>query len=742
MEWIILKIQAFAMGYIEAMNPVFHQVSHDARAIFLIFIPLIVIFLGRKREQYVTKELKLSHKEPMEYVHQQVKKTLFLPRLFFRHRQNFPYDKELALLTQSWHQEKGNIVVLLAIDYLSQTFPLKPFNHKNVKKVFKQVVNAILTQALRLKLWGHSIKIGLQHANHQVKKTSQCIKQKKTKQLEKVIANYETKLQGTTAASILYLMGLFDYPVSKDAIRHLRQAKIPQLTDQLENHSDWVYALDGLRQQRIVNDDNPKYPNTIAAHPLVRKYFAKRLKQQAPKAWQQAHQTLYHYYKDLPETQASDTVEQMQPLFSAIAHGCAAGMYQQALEEIYWPRIQRKGDNYLCNKLGAFNTDLSTISHFFTQRWHRPAESLSDDDKALVLNWAAFRLRALGRLQEAVKPFETALTLYESKQDAKESAIAASNLSELQLTRGELSLALTAAKQSVIFADQSGDLFYRMSCRTTLTDTLHQLGEHSIARQGFEMAERLQQQWQADYPQLYALQGFQYCDLLLTTGKWKEVQQRAQQTLKRTATHQRSSLSTALDHLSLGRACLQQVVQQLINRCTLEDTHRPLAYEVLLIPFHHQPNQHKQPQLAQLTHLLGIAKDWLDQAIIGLRKSGQKQYLPLGLLARARYYRIVTVVKHYTDSPKHDFNAALNDLKETYEIALQSGMRLHLCDYYLEVARLALNINRKQPQQSTYQYIKKAQQLINDTGYKRRLPELEYLVRKIKCRTKNNPAMS
>ena len=74
--------------------------------------------------------------------------------------------------------------------------------------------------------------------------------------------------------------------------------------------------------------------------------------------------------RGLPEKEQPDTLEEMQPLFSAVAHGCAAGLHQRAGDEVYWPRISRKNEFYSTNKLGAFSDDLATVAHFFTTPWH------------------------------------------------------------------------------------------------------------------------------------------------------------------------------------------------------------------------------------------------------------------------------------------------------------------------------------------------------------------------------------
>ena len=69
----------------------------------------------------------------------------------------------------------------------------------------------------------------------------------------------------------------------------------------------------------------------------------------------------------------------------------------------------------------------------------------------------------------------------------------------------------------------------------------------------------------------------------------------------------------------------------------------------------------------------------IDEAVEGLRASGQNDYVARGLLARAAFRRAVG-----------DWDGAARDLDEAQEIAEPGPMRLYLCDIALERARLAL----------------------------------------------------
>ena len=160
---------------------------------------------------------------------------------------------------------------------------------------------------------------------------------------------------------------------------------------------------------------------------------------------------------------------------------------------------------------------------------------------------------------------------------------------------------------------------------------------------------------------LYSLQGYQYCDLLLERGKDLDVIERTKTTLE-WATQKGQFLEIALDHLTLGRAWMERDREK--------------------------------------------AKDFLDRAVTGLRKSGRQDMLPLGLLARAAFFRL-----------RGEFGLAWVDLSEAREIAEAGDMKLHLCDYHLEAARLCRD---EKKETEAAEHARKASALIEETGYFRR----------------------
>ncbi len=504
----------------------------------------------------------------------------------------------------------------------------------------------------------------------------------------RVMESYEKWLKDTSELNILYLMGLFDRPAAKGAMDALRQEPaIPGLTDKLQNleHADWQFAVQSLRDLRLLAKEDEK-PDTLDCHPLVREHFGERLQQQFPDAWTEAHSRLYDYYRNLPEKELPDALEEMEPLFAAVTHGCLAGKHQEVLDDVYWERILRKDEAFVNHKLGAFGADLAALSNFFDPPWRRPAAGMVDAAKAVVLSWAGFGLRALGRLREAAAPMQAGLENTIKQENWENAAINAGNLSELFLTLGEVRQATDYARQSVDFADRSGDGFIREASRASwLADALHQSGALDEAEKLFREAEAMQQERQPDYRYLYSLQGFRFCDLLLSRGRAREVLERAKQMVKWEAQDWQSLLDRALNRLSLGRA-------QLLPAQDFPEQKDSLA----------QPENH------------------LNQAVAGLRKAGTQDHLPHGLFVRAALYRV-----------QAHFTKAWEDLNEAQEIAERGEMRLHLTDFHLEACRLCLaEGGGRQTEEKIRQaaaHLEQAAALVQETGYHRRDGEVAAL---------------
>ena len=493
----------------------------------------------------------------------------------------------------------------------------------------------------------------------------------------RMIAAFERRFGEGPEVEVLRMLGLFDRPAETGAIAAIAAAPaIPNLTEHIQglSEADWLRLIHKLREKRLIAYGSRHQPDILDAHPLVREHFSEQLKEAYPEAWQEGNNRLYEHLKQTAE-EYPDTIEKMSKLYAAVAHGCQAGRYQDAIEEVYKRRIQRKDEFFNLHKLGAFGADLVAISRFFDSFWDKPVAGLTEADKSYVLNLAGSDLRALGRLKDAEQPMEAGLEAAIVLEKWMNAAIAAGSLSELYLTIGDIALALKYANKSVDLADKSGDVFQRMGKRTALADALHQAGSQSEAESLFRGAEEMQKDWQPEYPFLYSLRGFQYCDLLLSQGEYQEVLSRAEQAIE-IARRNNWLLDIALDHFSIGRAYLLQTLQEGSQDFTQAAEH-------------------------------------LNQAVDGLRQAGTQDEVPRGLLARAELYRA-----------QGEFDKAQRDLDEAMTIAERGEMGLHQANCHLGYARLYLAMGRNE---DASKCLDTAREMVDEMGYHRRDREMEEL---------------
>lgn len=504
---------------------------------------------------------------------------------------------------------------------------------------------------------------------------------------------------------LLSMLGLFDRPVPVHAIQAIIGEKpIRNLSNKITDTcgSDWLKILEALRKHKLLFKESEHNPNTLDCHPLIREHFGDKLENENQAAWKEAHARLFEYYKSLPEKlfnkKLPDTLEEMEPLFAAVMHGCLAGKHKEAFWDVYVERIKRETEHYSTAQLGAYGADLSCISNFFETRWDRPVAGLTEQDKAVALNWAGFRLRAVGRLSEAAQPMKGALEMNVKQQNWKDAALDASNLSQLYLNIGNVASAQKYGAQGVDFADRSGNGFQMETKRVQLADAQYQAGENSAAQELFLEAENMQIKRVPDLSFLYGFAGFLFCDLLLSIGNYREAMERAQTTI----TWVRNLISIALTKLTISKALMLQTI----------DANSPDYKE---------------------------AEEYLNQAVDGLRKAGHQQLLPPGLFSRA------TLFMHQTA-----FHKSWTDLDEAREIAEYGQMRLYLTDYHLEAARviraqveydkksdvftiiedgMERELTREEMDRLCDKHVAEAERLIEETGYHRRDGELEELKR-------------
>ncbi|MGH8578974.1 MAG: hypothetical protein ACREVK_02220, partial [Gammaproteobacteria bacterium] len=399
--------------------------------------------------------------------------------------------------------------------------------------------------------------------------------------------------------------------------------------------------------------------------------------------WRAAHRRLYEHLCTTTPDKPEPTLEDLQPLYQAVAHGCWAENQCEAFHDVFVARIARVtggGENpYSINRFGfgAYGDDLAALRH--VAGIDLKGEQLTLKDKAEALNFAGHCLRACGRLVEAVEPLNECVKAYvglNNLDDSRKACIAIGTLSQILLTIGDLDAALKAAKTGVTLATEIEDDKWKLRRLGYLGDVLHQMGRINESRAEFEEAALVKKRDESQ-PLLDELAGYLYSDLLLTQNERDAVAERTTRTLALAKAKEKPvKLTVGLDSLALGRVELQRL----------------------------QTSGNGDKERASV---------FLNKAVENLIRASAQHHLPRGFLARAAFYAWT-----------NDLLRAQADLDEAWEIAERGPMKLFMADIHLHRARLFFR-EATYPWDSPRADLAAARDLIMKCGYGRRKEELE-----------------
>ena len=162
---------------------------------------------------------------------------------------------------------------------------------------------------------------------------------------------------------ILKILGLFDCPATDGELAAVSaEPTISGLTDLLPVGTTLLdtAAVKCLRDIGLVATESSHRPDILDAHPLIREHFAEAIQRlsdgetqsvrdsdvspslpSSVSPFHEAHRRLYeHLIQSAPEL--PDNLNDMMPLFHAVAHGIKAGSVTESLEELR-RRLNRVG---------------------------------------------------------------------------------------------------------------------------------------------------------------------------------------------------------------------------------------------------------------------------------------------------------------------------------------------------------------------------------------------------------------
>jgi serine/threonine protein kinase len=303
----------------------------------------------------------------------------------------------------------------------------------------------------------------------------------------KVMESYQAWFGEGPELSVLRMLGLFDRPADEKAVAALLEPPVIRgLTESL-----WRTIVAKLRRARLVAGEDPLDPRHLDTHPLVREYFGEQLRSQRTEAWKECNRRLYHYYRALaPEL--PNSFREMEPLFPAIICGCNAGLFREALHEVYIPRIQRGNACFATHVLGARGALLVVLAHYFEHgRWGSPVEtaaeeqSLTPEDQLFVLMQAGLHLTIMRgpAIPEVKICYERAESLAQSLNFSLSLSSALVGQWRHSLMTDRLTATLQIAKRLYALGQQRNDSSLLIGASIPLACTLYFLGDFETSGQ-------------------------------------------------------------------------------------------------------------------------------------------------------------------------------------------------------------------------------------------------------------------
>jgi tetratricopeptide (TPR) repeat protein len=519
----------------------------------------------------------------------------------------------------------------------------------------------------------------------------------------RVMATYTEWLEHherSAELTVLRLIGLFDRPADPDAmVALLSDRQMRTFTGELEQGGDvWNNAVDALREMGLLNREFPDQPGTLDAHPLVREHFRDQLHKEYEDWWLQGNRTLFRFY----QTQAPerpDNSRDMNALYAAVTHGCAAGLHQQVFDEVLLQRVWRdRRTNFSTRRLGMTGSDLVALSnYFYPQQWTvLRTPSLSTRARVLVLTNAGVRLRQLGRLVDArdcfgavVREIDPRTTQPEELEDA---SYAAAQYCELLVIAGKLkgdadesAGALFNGWRAVEYSDRGSDAYFSMHSRSSLAEVYFMLNDQAQADALFEQAMSIERERHPRPPFLYSQSLFRYGYFLIETGRAEILLQGAADDPSWGRNSEDSSLlSDAIRLLILGAA----------HRALVEAGNRTPAF-------------------------LSEGEKILDDALSAFQIAGYADYTVRGLLERAHFYRALRKTRYHTEALA-DLARAAAEAKRGRMDLLYADVLLQQVACYLDVWPVMTRPERLSIKGRITDGLKEATRLIATIGYGRR----------------------
>lgn len=343
----------------------------------------------------------------------------------------------------------------------------------------------------------------------------------------RILLWYEKQLT-EEQCSFMKIFSLFRREITEEDFEHVFRTKMDtNMNSALVDMRPFSFhrLVDNLQDRRLISKSSG---NTYTTHPLIKNYFEFIFDTEDRKL---CHRRIYQYM-DEHAKEHPETLEEMQPLFEQIYHGCQANMYQEAFD-LYWQNVQRKEEYFLIYKLGAWDTCLNITKNFFEQG-NLQADPLIPNarTKAELISTAGLSIKMLGRLKEPEALYNRAIELNISQKDWRNASIDYLNITLLQMLTGQLKERKETTRKVIRLTRKANEIEYECYSTAYFAHTLFLLGETKKAIFWFEEANKLQRRYDPLVKYLYSIRGVLYADFIFALGKIEQALEVTQGNLK------------------------------------------------------------------------------------------------------------------------------------------------------------------------------------------------------------------
>jgi tetratricopeptide (TPR) repeat protein len=357
--------------------------------------------------------------------------------------------------------------------------------------------------------------------------------------VNKLLRKYAEKMSESKRI-FLNIFSLFRTEVTGDDFAGIFRHEIEgtKFNDALVNMSelDFRDMINGLVDWRLISYDETK--NAYATHPLIKGYFESDFGEKNKKL---CHKRIYQYFGEYAPEQP-ETLEEMQPLFEQVYHGCAAGLYDEVLDDVYWEKIYRRKERLIIYKLGAWETNFSLARIFFPDGdlsqmplvTKKANMQIEDKDWKNASTWllseAGLALLNTGQPKEAEELIIRKTNMQIKDKDWKNASVGYLNLADLQFRTGEIDSGLGSAKKALDVAEKADSDENIINSKAYLARILHLLGKNEEADKIFKEADEVQEKI-SGY-RLHCWIGAFYADFLISMKRIDEAFELTKQNLE------------------------------------------------------------------------------------------------------------------------------------------------------------------------------------------------------------------